>query len=141
MIRRPPRSTLFPYTTLFRSEADDRLGEASRPLLMARERPEPPADHEGERPDDAGRRAAEIVEQALQRTRPGHGGTTPRRRGDRDVRKEHEGESERRADHEVPGEGAGGGVRHWGSPDEVTAVGAGRGERRRPSRARPSTRA
>src|SRR5438105_9472110 len=25
MIRRPPRSTLFPYTTLFRS-ADDRLG-------------------------------------------------------------------------------------------------------------------
>src|SRR3712207_8016050 len=29
MIRRPPRSTLFPYTTLFRSEADlgDRLGD------------------------------------------------------------------------------------------------------------------
>src|SRR5438477_3166980 len=27
MIRRPPRSTLFPYTTLFRSRAnDDRLG-------------------------------------------------------------------------------------------------------------------
>src|SRR3712207_8745789 len=24
MIRRPPRSALFPYTTLFRSEADDR---------------------------------------------------------------------------------------------------------------------
>src|SRR2546426_2046669 len=24
MIRRPPRSTLFPYTTLFRSEAEDR---------------------------------------------------------------------------------------------------------------------
>src|SRR3712207_8497438 len=24
MIRRPPRSTLFPYTTLFRSQADDR---------------------------------------------------------------------------------------------------------------------
>src|SRR2546422_11166108 len=24
MIRRPPRSTLFPYTTLFRSEADSR---------------------------------------------------------------------------------------------------------------------
>src|SRR2546422_8349615 len=24
MIRRPPRSTLFPYTTLFRSRADDR---------------------------------------------------------------------------------------------------------------------
>src|SRR2546430_13698555 len=27
MIRRPPRSTLFPYTTLFRSR-DDRLGDA-----------------------------------------------------------------------------------------------------------------
>src|SRR3989449_7011613 len=26
MIRRPPRSTLFPYTTLFRSRADDDLG-------------------------------------------------------------------------------------------------------------------
>src|SRR3712207_8833568 len=25
MIRRPPRSTLFPYTTLFRSEPDDHL--------------------------------------------------------------------------------------------------------------------
>src|SRR5258708_9036675 len=25
MIRRPPRSTLFPYTTLFRSDADDLL--------------------------------------------------------------------------------------------------------------------
>src|SRR2546422_2776001 len=29
MIRRPPRSTLFPYTTLFRSECGDaRLGDA-----------------------------------------------------------------------------------------------------------------
>src|SRR3712207_9026887 len=27
MIRRPPRSTLFPYTTLFRSELLDELGE------------------------------------------------------------------------------------------------------------------
>src|SRR2546430_12470224 len=26
MIRRPPRSTLFPYTTLFRSEREDPLG-------------------------------------------------------------------------------------------------------------------
>src|SRR3712207_9493534 len=30
MIRRPPRSTLFPYTTLFRSK-----GELSRPMTMA----------------------------------------------------------------------------------------------------------
>src|SRR2546430_6053007 len=27
MIRRPPRSTLFPYTTLFRSDVDRHLGE------------------------------------------------------------------------------------------------------------------
>src|SRR3712207_8518456 len=29
MIRRPPRSTLFPYTTLFRSELGDRRGIAA----------------------------------------------------------------------------------------------------------------
>src|SRR3712207_7167217 len=37
MIRRPPRSTLFPYTTLFRSEAGDRVikvnGRAVRDYL------------------------------------------------------------------------------------------------------------
>src|SRR5437762_8073020 len=33
MIRRPPRSTLFPYTTLFRSEAL-RAGEVVAPLLL-----------------------------------------------------------------------------------------------------------
>src|SRR3712207_7037989 len=31
MIRRPPRSTLFPYTTLFRSERGDHLGPVQRP--------------------------------------------------------------------------------------------------------------
>src|SRR2546430_5984041 len=35
MIRRPPRSTLFPYTTLFRSHGDmDTLGYASAPQLF-----------------------------------------------------------------------------------------------------------
>src|SRR3712207_1290822 len=34
MIRRPPRSTLFPYTTLFRSRADDVPGPA--PLVVRR---------------------------------------------------------------------------------------------------------
>src|SRR3712207_8087643 len=33
MIRRPPRSTLFPYTTLFRSRDARELREGSRPLL------------------------------------------------------------------------------------------------------------
>src|SRR3712207_8549915 len=31
MIRRPPRSTLFPYTTLFRSALLDRVGDRTRP--------------------------------------------------------------------------------------------------------------
>src|SRR2546428_5272634 len=31
MIRRPPRSTLFPYTTLFRSEGEAQDGEARDP--------------------------------------------------------------------------------------------------------------
>src|SRR2546422_5277119 len=43
MIRRPPRSTLFPYTTLFRSEAREELGvdlepEPLFPLRYADER-------------------------------------------------------------------------------------------------------
>src|SRR3712207_6919764 len=33
MIRRPPRSTLFPYTTLFRSRAWDLLEEAEQQYL------------------------------------------------------------------------------------------------------------
>src|SRR3712207_9194060 len=36
MIRRPPRSTLFPYTTLFRSEADEAdLAAELEPRLLA----------------------------------------------------------------------------------------------------------
>src|SRR2546425_9443588 len=39
MIRRPPRSTLFPYTTLFRSEGDRRRREArAREAAAARRR-------------------------------------------------------------------------------------------------------
>src|SRR2546429_2619917 len=38
MIRRPPRSTLFPYTTLFRSElADARITRGARERLSQRE--------------------------------------------------------------------------------------------------------
>src|SRR2546425_9314224 len=50
MIRRPPRSTLFPYTTLFRSQrrADGLNGEvpaARRPLVRAGRSRERPRDH------------------------------------------------------------------------------------------------
>src|SRR3712207_9456435 len=36
MIRRPPRSTLFPYTTLFRSEVVARIDERARGLSLRR---------------------------------------------------------------------------------------------------------
>src|SRR5258708_20334590 len=36
MIRRPPRSTLFPYTTLFRSELDQRFAPLNRRIRSAR---------------------------------------------------------------------------------------------------------
>src|SRR2546426_12164610 len=36
MIRRPPRSTLFPYTTLFRSAEDGRAGHAREAFPRAR---------------------------------------------------------------------------------------------------------
>src|SRR3712207_8289421 len=36
MIRRPPRSTLFPYTTLFRSLAETRFRSAAQAILGAR---------------------------------------------------------------------------------------------------------
>src|SRR3712207_8806826 len=45
MIRRPPRSTLFPYTTLFRSVAGDHhLLDLVALAVAARERPELAAD-------------------------------------------------------------------------------------------------
>src|SRR3712207_7145645 len=36
MIRRPPRSTLFPYTTLFRSDLPGVRGPRPDPVLLAR---------------------------------------------------------------------------------------------------------
>src|SRR3712207_7986179 len=45
MIRRPPRSTLFPYTTLFRSLRHDEangVGRAGEPLHQHREGPAEP---------------------------------------------------------------------------------------------------
>src|SRR2546426_3744018 len=42
MIRRPPRSTLFPYTTLFRSEVEeDRIAEKLQPAAERFKRGEP----------------------------------------------------------------------------------------------------
>src|SRR2546426_6556233 len=57
MIRRPPRSTLFPYTTLFRSRgrprdlSQDGQGQAGnrRPRVRARDSLAAPADHNRDR--------------------------------------------------------------------------------------------
>src|SRR2546427_8915872 len=38
MIRRPPRSTLFPYTTLFRSQVDQHLHAARARTLQGKDR-------------------------------------------------------------------------------------------------------
>src|SRR5256885_9884848 len=38
MIRRPPRSTLFPYTTLFRSQSNESRSGGGQPVWAARRR-------------------------------------------------------------------------------------------------------
>src|SRR3712207_8276895 len=64
MIRRPPRSTLFPYTTLFRSEPDD-LRAQPTPLIepprvtMEHERVESTPLRRPTRPGQTGRAAGE----------------------------------------------------------------------------------
>src|SRR2546426_9393092 len=55
MIRRPPRSTLFPYTTLFRSSQGRAHGHAARYFDTRRHRQPPPA----------GRRDADVVQPFL----------------------------------------------------------------------------
>src|SRR3712207_7408224 len=62
MIRRPPRSTLFPYTTLFRSaQADPVVGDDHADLVLDADRDGDPA---GARvPDDVGDQLADDGEQ------------------------------------------------------------------------------
>src|SRR2546430_3683943 len=45
MIRRPPRSTLFPYTTLFRSHGEDAADRASGRLRLVGDDRDLAADH------------------------------------------------------------------------------------------------
>src|SRR2546421_7816679 len=56
MIRRPPRSTLFPYTTLFRSSAQPHRADLSKALVDPSHRPgahhdSHRAEHEVDRPN------------------------------------------------------------------------------------------
>src|SRR3712207_7445248 len=66
MIRRPPRSTLFPYTTLFRSRGDrgrgDAAGEAVRRRPREGEQHAPPGDREARRRPRPHRPRAELLE-------------------------------------------------------------------------------
>src|SRR2546429_2226689 len=52
MIRRPPRSTLFPYTTLFRSRADGAILERGGVLVQLHQLRELPAQGLGERSEE-----------------------------------------------------------------------------------------
>src|SRR5438034_5481767 len=49
MIRRPPRSTLFPYTTLFRSDDDREAASVEDPVDRVRQLPRPPLDSDARR--------------------------------------------------------------------------------------------
>src|SRR2546421_5687119 len=70
MIRRPPRSTLFPYTTLFRSEQlRDRRQEQ---LQQPREAGEQHLLHQVEQ-HPADRRAARVPDLVHRQSRPGGG--------------------------------------------------------------------
>src|SRR3712207_7720805 len=68
MIRRPPRSTLFPYTTLFRSQPE---AEPERPVLVVTPAVlHPPRDDDGDeriqhpdRMDPVGRRVPSLLQQ------------------------------------------------------------------------------
>src|SRR3712207_7663709 len=70
MIRRPPRSTLFPYTTLFRSE-DRQAGDRRHPPLV--EHVEPPvAEHAAPRRDRRLHAQSEEAQERLQDDHLGH---------------------------------------------------------------------
>src|SRR5438034_6704288 len=114
MIRRPPRSTLFPYTTLFRSLAlveDQEIGG---------ERHQLPRHHEGhrvrrERHDAHGRDEHGVGERAPPGSSRGAEGKDGRRQGDAaDEREEEPGEGIERqleaAERHEPGHGDGPGV-------------------------------
>src|SRR3712207_6910877 len=64
MIRRPPRSTLFPYTTLFRSPARLAVGEKQRlPEQRSRGQPARPDDQRRQQPVPAIRGHAVLHDQ------------------------------------------------------------------------------
>src|SRR3712207_7470201 len=69
MIRRPPRSTLFPYTTLFRSAVPDGGDVSARPAELSRHARD--LDHGGGRVRDLGVRRQELPQLPAARRRRG----------------------------------------------------------------------
>src|SRR2546425_8665144 len=59
MIRRPPRSTLFPYTTLFRSECDDSSLDPGSMALIVDSKPDDRQPEGRERKREEERRSEE----------------------------------------------------------------------------------
>src|SRR2546430_13445702 len=103
MIRRPPRSTLFPYTTLFRSPRRCRAGleeaEADeRRVVVERRRRDKPERREHE-PEQRGRRipARAVVVGAPERDRELRVGLGPPGRRDRQLLRRREPEGRREA--------------------------------------------
>src|SRR5256885_2646550 len=66
MIRRPPRSTLFPYTTLFRSRIDPETGKVREPAKPAPAAPAEEAPDEEERDKSAD--VAKLTDELAERT-------------------------------------------------------------------------
>src|SRR2546430_10656916 len=71
MIRRPPRSTLFPYTTLFRSARRDRRPRWSKATRVSFSRA-PTNAHLSIRPVAWGRWISESTRERIERFRPRH---------------------------------------------------------------------
>src|SRR3712207_8266054 len=69
MIRRPPRSTLFPYTTLFRSADDDAPHEAGGVGREKDVQEVPEQGHRGHREDEPPEAPAQIPELDRKSTR------------------------------------------------------------------------
>src|SRR2546426_3921614 len=84
MIRRPPRSTLFPYTTLFRSDAGARRGRRGGPDLRARASSRSGGGGAAERPVAGPRRGHRACLAVVRRAAPFlllRGGAAPRGAG------------------------------------------------------------
>src|SRR3989475_6585041 len=135
MIRRPPRSTLFPYTTLFRSQV--RGGDRARARRTGDARRAPrgeravPHDGQGEPPPAADRPLGpdrpHLPHDGLLRRPPGRARPARRRQGAAGVRRRVPGEQgDRRAALLAGGRGGGGGGRGGGAWGGEKGGGGGR---------------